>query len=302
MFISAPDPAACRQWDNSSTMKLLTWNIQWCRGIDGKVDPARIAGTIRALGDFDVLCLQEVAVNFRGLEGSAGEDQVRELAAGLPGYSAHFGTATDVDDGAGARSLFGNLILSRLPVIQVYRHLLPWPADSAKPSMQRVALEAVIKVRRGELRVITTHLEYYSASQRAAQVEALRALHAEACEHATQSRPAMDAGGPFTGKPRPASAILTGDFNFRPEDPGHVRMTALFEGSVPRFFDAWWIAHPDTPHAPTVGLFENSFADRPYCFDFFFVTPDVAGRVESVAVDGDTRASDHQPVMLELRD
>ena len=23
-------------------MKLITWNIQWCRGIDGRVDPARI--------------------------------------------------------------------------------------------------------------------------------------------------------------------------------------------------------------------------------------------------------------------
>lgn len=283
-------------------MKLLTWNVQWCRGIDGKVDPARIAATASAFGDVDVLCLQEVAVNFPRLEGSSGEDQVRELAAGLPGYTAHFGAATDVDDGKGGRSLFGNLIFSRLPVIQVYRHLLPWPADSARPSMQRIAVEAVIRVKWGELRIVTTHLEYYSASQRAAQVEALRGLHAQACEHAGSPRPSGDAGGPFDAKPRPASAILTGDFNFRPDDPGHARMTALFDGGVPRFFDAWRIAHPDVPHAPTVGLFENSFADRPFCFDFLFVTPDIAGRVESVAVDGDTQASDHQPVMLELRD
>jgi endonuclease/exonuclease/phosphatase family metal-dependent hydrolase len=79
-------------------------------------------------------------------------------------------------------------------------------------------------------------------------------------------------------------------------------MTALFDGSTPRFFDAWSIAHADTPHAPTVGLFENSFADEPYCFDFFFVTPDIAGRVLAVTVDGETQASDHQPVAIELRD
>ena len=24
-------------------MKLLQWNIQWCRGVDGKVDPQHIA-------------------------------------------------------------------------------------------------------------------------------------------------------------------------------------------------------------------------------------------------------------------
>ncbi len=283
-------------------MKLLTWNVQWCRGIDGKVDPARIARTIRSLGNFDVLCLQEVAINFPGLDGNSEADQVRELSSLLPGYSAHFGAGTDVEDGKGGRRLFGNLILSRLPVVQVYRHLLPWPADTAKPSMQRIAVEAVVRTAWGDARIITTHLEYYSARQRAAQVEALRSLHAQACEHAGSPHPSGNAGSPFAATPRPASAILTGDFNFRPEDPGHARMNALFEGSIPRFFDAWRILHPDTPHAPTVGLFENSFAERPYCFDFIFVTPDIAGRVESVSVDGATQASDHQPVMLELRD
>ena len=283
-------------------MKLLTWNVQWCRGIDGKVDPARIARTIHGLGHFDVICLQEVAVNFPGLDGNSEADQVRELSSLLPGHSAHFGAGTDVADGKGGRSLFGNLILSRLPVAQVYRHLLPWPVDTAKPSMQRVAVEAVVRAAWGDTRIITTHLEYYSARQRAAQVEALRNLHAQACEHAGSPRPSGDPGSPFAAIPRPASAIITGDFNFRPEDPGHARMNALFEGSIPRFFDAWRIAHPDTPHAPTVGVFENSFADRPCCFDFIFVTPDIGGRVETVSVDGATQASDHQPVMLELRD
>src|SRR5258705_359506 len=26
-------------------MKLITWNVQWCRGVDGKVDPARRGGS-----------------------------------------------------------------------------------------------------------------------------------------------------------------------------------------------------------------------------------------------------------------
>ncbi len=44
-------------------MKLLNWNIQWGRGMDGRVGVARILRTIHQLGDFDVICLQEVAVN-----------------------------------------------------------------------------------------------------------------------------------------------------------------------------------------------------------------------------------------------
>lgn len=283
-------------------MKILTWNVQWCRGIDGRVDPARIASTAQALGDFDVLCLQEIAVNFPGLPGSRGENQVEALARHWPSHQALFGAATDVSDGQNGRRCFGNLVLSRLPVLQVFRHLLPWPADASKPSMQRIAMEAVVRARWGDVRVTTTHLEYYSAKQRAAQVEALRRLHAEACSQASHPRPSGDAGTPFEAQPRPASAIVTGDFNFPPVDDGHQRMTALFEGATPRLFDAWTIAHADVPHAPTVGIFENSFADRPLCFDFLFVTPDIAGRVLNVSVDPKTEASDHQPVYMELRD
>jgi endonuclease/exonuclease/phosphatase family metal-dependent hydrolase len=46
-------------------MKLITWNIQWCRGCDGLVDPVRIIHTVRQLADFDVLCLQEVSDGLR---------------------------------------------------------------------------------------------------------------------------------------------------------------------------------------------------------------------------------------------
>ncbi len=60
-------------------MKLLTWNIQWGRGCDGRVDLDRIARVARA-AEPDVICLQEVAVNFPGLAGSSGEDQVQIAA------------------------------------------------------------------------------------------------------------------------------------------------------------------------------------------------------------------------------
>jgi len=283
-------------------MKLVSWNIQWARGIDLAVDPARIVRTANKLADFDVLCLQEVAVNFAGLPGSRGEDQVHELSLALPGYSAHFGVATDVDDGQGSRSLFGNVLFSRLPVLQVYRHLLPWPADpAADNSMQRIAVEAVVAAPWGPIRIITTHLEYYSATQRLAQVEALRGLHRQACQRAAIVQPGKVAKGPFQARPRPVSAILAGDFNCIPDSTEYRHIVQSFEDpATPDFIDAWKIAHPGKPHPPTAGLFENSWAKTPLSCDFAFVTADLNMRIRDVIVDGNSKASDHQPVLLEF--
>jgi endonuclease/exonuclease/phosphatase family metal-dependent hydrolase len=281
-------------------MIVITWNVQWCRGVDGEVAPARIGRTARELADFDVLCLQEVAINFPGLAGSRGEDQMAELSAALPGYVPLFGVATDLDDGKGGRRRFGNAIFSRLPVLQVFRHLLSWPADPSSTSMQRMALEAVVVSPAGPLRVISTHLEYYSAPQRAAQVEDLLRLHAEACAHARAPRPDSEPGGPFEAVARPLSAILCGDFNFKPQDPEHGRMIARLTSGAPGLVDAWHVAHPDVPHPPTIGVHEKSLP--PYCCDFVFVTADLAASVEDVTVNADTQASDHQPVVLRLAD
>ena len=119
------------------TIKVVTWNIQWCRGVDGIVDPRRIVEHARAFADFDVLCLQEVARNYPGLEGNDAADQFGALAALLPDYTAIEGVAVDDFSSVDGRREFGNMVLTRLPVIQVLRHLLPWPADPALPTMQR---------------------------------------------------------------------------------------------------------------------------------------------------------------------
>lgn len=67
-------------------MRLISWNVQWCRGMDGRVDPKRIAAEARRLADPDVICLQELARNFPDMEGSAGEDDLLFAESFEPRY------------------------------------------------------------------------------------------------------------------------------------------------------------------------------------------------------------------------
>jgi endonuclease/exonuclease/phosphatase family metal-dependent hydrolase len=286
-------------------MRLVSWNTQWCRGVDGRVDPQRIARTVRALApDADVVCLQEIARGFDTLAGSAGEDQFALLAAEFSGWCAIEAVAVDVPHEHGGRRQFGNLLLSRLPVRQVARHLLPWPADAGHADMPRVAIEAVIESPNlGDLRVTCVHLGYYAPAQRLAQIEGLRTLHERASAHARTGAPKRsDASrGPFHWRPVPAAGIVCGDFNCEPGSAGHARLLEPFaDGMTPALRDAWQIAHPGRPHAPTVGLYDRVQWPHPFACDFVFVSGDLAPRVRSLEVDATSDASDHQAVIVRL--
>ena len=145
----------------------------------------------------------------------------------------------------------------------------------------------------------TTHIVYYSARQLAAQIERLRELQAEAAAHAQDVRHSRKEGGPFENAARPASGILTADFNFRPDDPLYARLQAPFTDATP-YLDGWKIVHPGAPHAPTLGVFDREQWPEPFACDFIFVSEDLARRVREVRVSSDTDASDHQPVLLSL--
>jgi endonuclease/exonuclease/phosphatase family metal-dependent hydrolase len=284
-------------------VKLITWNVQWCRGVDGKVDPARIVKYAKAIADFDVLCLQEIANNFPHprLPGSRGENQFSELSRLLRGYQPVPGVAVDVPAEEGERRHFGNMIFSRYPVGQVFRHLLPYPVDPGVNGMPRIALEAVVSAPFGDVRVITTHLEYYGKEKRTAQIEALRAIYAEGSGHARHGSIVDTSGGPFHTRPRPAATIITGDFNLEPDDPLHARMGEPFADGTPPLADAWEVAHPDDPHPATFKIYEKEKPGEPeqHC-DFIFVSADLVSRVRAMRVDQKTQASDHQPVALEI--
>ena len=290
-------------------MQLVTWNTQWCRGLDGRVDPARIVQYALALGDVDVLCLQEIAVNYPGLAGAPG-DQVAQVQSALPaGWQVFFGAAVDEWTAAG-RQRFGNLIATRLPVLQLQHHPLPYPPDAGVRSMPRLC--SVLTVQDpalGPVRVMTTHLEYYSKPQRMAQALALRALHLQACAQAAQPPQGLADGSPFQPKAHTPHAVLCGDFNLQAHEPEYAALAAALadeEGATmgqagqPPLWDAWRLLHPGAPQPPTFCVFDQTYAPQPLACDFIWVSDSLRSRVRAVRVDGVTQASDHQPVLLVL--
>ncbi|MBL8589575.1 MAG: endonuclease/exonuclease/phosphatase family protein [Methylobacteriaceae bacterium] len=277
------------------TSTLLTWNIQWGLGVDRRRDPARIVAHARALADFDVLCVQEVAAGFDDLEGLDGADGFAELRALLPDHEAVEAIAVDLPREGGGRRRFGNMIFSRWPVLRVMRHALPWFGD-AHSNMPRVLLEATLAAPDGPLRVMTTHLEYFSPELRMAQAEGIRAAHAQAASRARLAPAPLP--GPFAPHPESARAILCGDFNMRPDDPAKARLEAPLVDAPP-LRDAWRALHGAAAHPHSFCVHDQRYGP-PHCCDFVFVTDDLVPRLRAVRYDVETQVSDHQPVVVTL--
>lgn len=277
-----------------TAIALLCWNIQFGLGLDGRIDLPRIAATCRALGDADVLCFQEVSDGFGDLAPDAAADQSAGLAALFPDHAPVFLPAID-RPGPTRRRRFGNMILSRLPVLDVVAHALPRPADPTVIHMQRHAIEATLALGDAALRVVTTHLEFHSPAQRLAQAERLMALEAE--WRGRIAGPAPAGKGPYAALPAALGTVLCGDFNFPVTDPGYAALTGAGGG----FVDAWTALHGAQPHDPTCGVHDRAqWPGGPHARDFVFVSPTLAPLLTGLVVDTATDASDHQPLLLTL--
>lgn len=282
-------------------MKIITWNTQWFKGLDDVVDVGRIVAHAQGMADFDVLCLQEVAVNYPEMSSGPQADQPALVASLLPGFQVFFSPAIDeLSPDGGSRQQFGNLIATRLPVLQVQHVPLPYPVfPDSEPvlSMQRICGICTVQAEWGPVRVMTSHLEYYSQAMRHAQAVALRDLHLQACGLALHP-PLVESGTPYQRKPHTTDAILCGDFNFEHDSPEHAAVVST--GSGNDWFNAWDPLHPGSPPPVTFRLFDRTYGPEPVGCDFFFVSRSLKDRVRNVQVDQQTRASDHQPVLLEI--
>jgi len=85
-------------------LRVATYNIHKCRGMDARTRPSRVAEVLHEL-EADVVALQEVV---RGQQ----VDQAMLLAQSL-GYAFAFGKTRDFRGGD-----YGNAVLSRLPIVK----------------------------------------------------------------------------------------------------------------------------------------------------------------------------------------
>jgi endonuclease/exonuclease/phosphatase family metal-dependent hydrolase len=230
-------------------MRLISWNIQWGKGCDGVVDLDRIVSVARSLADADVFCFQEVSHGFAGLDGDI--DQSLKLASLLPDHHAVFRPAIETTDPFGKSRRFGNLTLSRLPVLQVASHLLPSPQPGGKRGMRRQALDVIVQTGFGPLRIVNTHLEYYSAGQRAAQIGRLLDLQEEIST--SPEMPDRNHIDPYVSQTFTRSSVLCGDFNFDVADPQHAMLHASSRPGL-NYRDAWTLCYPGRRHDPTCGI------------------------------------------------
>lgn len=125
-------------------LRVATYNVHKCRGLDGRVRPERVAQVLSEM-DADIVALQEVVCR----EGkNRGDQQAAYLAEEL-GYHAELGENRKHRGGA-----YGNLVLSRLPIHHAQNHDI-----SVRGRERRGCLRTDIHLAQGSLlHIFNLHL------------------------------------------------------------------------------------------------------------------------------------------------
>ena len=111
------------------TLRIVTYNIHRCRGLDGRTRPARVAEVIRSI-EPDVIALQEVIGAGPNSTGHAEELGALLGMGWVMAPTRHLRGA-----------LFGNVILSRHPITHHAQYDLSWKTCEPR-HMQRVDISA----------------------------------------------------------------------------------------------------------------------------------------------------------------
>lgn len=182
------------------SLRVMTYNVHSCIGIDGKVRPERIISVIRSCAA-DIVALQEVDANHRR---SRGHEQARMIASALS-MSHHYYAISDWN-----AEQYGLAIISRLPLEHIQSgHLTP--ANHSNGCEARGALWVRLKTDLGFVNVLNTHF----------------GLRRE--ERARQAHTLL--GSDWLGQiPEQEPIILCGDFNTGPKSP-------IVKGFSPKLVD-----------------------------------------------------------------
>lgn len=286
-------------------MKLVSYNIQYGLGADGRYDLGRVAAEVAAA---DIIALQEVD-RFWARSGMV--DSPAMLAQHLPDHHWVYGANLDMDadhrDGAGRlvhrRRQFGTMVLSRWPIRSSRNFPLPKHGALAQHSIQQGLLEAVIEAPGLSLRVYAVHLSHLCAETRLPQVEAMLGILARAPAEGGAwcgGHPDPAAGWTEGGEPpMPVPLVLLGDMNFRPDSVEYARVVGPLSPRHGRLahrgglVDAWVAAG----HDETAGSTHPEAGAR---IDHAFVSPCLRDAVRRAWIDSEARGSDHWPLWVEL--
>lgn len=276
-------------------MLIVTYNIRWGKGRDGRIDLRRIADAVR---DADLIALQAVERHWRDQEFP---DQALRLAELIPGYHWVYGAAIDL--GGPVRNLrrqIGNMLLSRYPIAST-RHLpLPSRPVPGHVNDHQQMIEAVIASGAG-FRFYNTALNDLAPAQRVEQLELALRFIAEAPERgAAITMPGRVELGPEDewivlpdGTPpvMPGPALIAGDFNCGPKSGEYAMIASA------GFHDALALAG----FAPEQGVtYAGGVGKPPQRLDHIFLSAGLAARCRRAWIDQAADGSDHQPVWMEL--
>lgn len=286
-------------------MKFATYNIQYSKGKDGRFELDRIADVVR---EADVICMQEVV---RNIDGIPDPDQPARLGELLSQHYWVYGPCLDLDastradDGSvkNRRRQFGNMVLSRWPILSSRLLLLPRTRTYDVGAAQRGALEAIIDTPSGPLRVYSVHLDHLNSRQRTAEIRyLLPLLFAVPLEGASFTGPGWL--GPDQPSP-PAEFLVMGDFNLTPDSSEYVEIVGeadYYYGPTmagDRLVDTWTRAGNRITEG--VSWYDE---DKDWAaggkLDYGFVSPGLAERVTASWIDDEAVGSDHQPTWFEL--
>jgi endonuclease/exonuclease/phosphatase family metal-dependent hydrolase len=236
-------------------LRVLCYNVHWCLGTDGKYDVARLADVINKAKP-DLVALQEVDV---GVKRSGRVHDVRELSK-LTGLAARFGPTQHYEGG-----LFGNAVMTNLPILDVAIYPLPYTESTDKlTTYPRGAIAVTMQGPDGKpLRFVSTHFQHNVPEDRVAEAKAINKLFAAAGDD--------------------LRTILAGDMNAVPDAEPVTELLKKWTNAIDE---------AATPTAPSTKPRSR--------IDYVFYRNGSQFRVVESKVIPESIASDHRPVLAVL--
>lgn len=285
-------------------MKFVSFNVQYGVGLDGKFDPERIVGAVQGA---DVVAMQEVT---RNLPRNSHADLPDIFSALMPDFYHVFGASAVTDAGSSVVdgrmrmrfTEFGNMVLSRYPILATRNLLLPRSRTYDRLNIQRSALECLIDAPGGPVRVYSVHLDHRSPAERIAQIDFLRHCLSNYGRDGGAVTGGVEFG--FPDLPHTDDYVMMGDFNMMPEQPEYIAMA----GPKDRYYGRTASAAYPSEALEMLGKRkqddytweEPGHPEIRQYLDYCFVSGTLAGRLKDGWVDLDCIASDHKPVWVEI--